>query len=272
MTTGFINGNVKSGGSTMTQFFGRANTVGGRSLSFAGRAAGVSLVCLVLAGGDARAGEGEAERERARRQITVSGQGLVSVRPDVVRVQLGLRVKDVAIGEAMKQNRLLMTRIVDSLREVGIEERDIITSRFSVRQERPSRPEDRKRPETPKYVVNNMVSVTIRDLDRIDDVLQVTTDAGANEVHGINFGVEKTEEPASTARRLASEHAHSKAEELAHLFGASLGPVLRIREMGGSGPPRPMMAEGAMMRSTQSTVSVGDMQFSTYIEVVYALK
>ncbi|MEC7842950.1 MAG: SIMPL domain-containing protein [Candidatus Latescibacterota bacterium] len=256
----------------MTQFFGRATTDGGRSLSLAGRVAGVSLLCLVLAGGDARAGEGEAEGEGARRQITVSGQGLVSVRPDVVRVQLGLRVKAVAIGEAMEQNRLLMTRIVDSLREVGIEERDIITSRFSVHQERPPRPEDRKRPETPKYVVNNMVSVTIRDLDRIDDVLQATTDAGANEVHGINFGVEKTEEPASTARRLASEHAHSKAEELAHLFGASLGPVLRIREMGGNGAPRPMMAEGALMRSTQSTVSVGDMQFSTHIEVVYALK
>ena len=89
----------------MMQVFGRANTDGGRSLSLAGRVAGVSLLCLVLAGGDARAGEGEAEGEGARGQITVSGQGLVSVRPDVVRVQLGLRVKAVAIGEAMEQNR-----------------------------------------------------------------------------------------------------------------------------------------------------------------------
>ena len=45
----------------MTQFFGRATTDGGRSLSLAGRVAGVSLLCLVLAGGDARAGEKEEE-------------------------------------------------------------------------------------------------------------------------------------------------------------------------------------------------------------------
>ena len=104
----------------MTQFFGRANTDGGRSLSLAGRAAGVSLLCLVLAGGYARAGEGEAEGEGARRQITVSGQGLVSVRPDVVRVQLGLRVKAVAIGEVVRCGEGLPDRFIQRQHYIGV--------------------------------------------------------------------------------------------------------------------------------------------------------
>ena len=197
----------------MTQFIGSVAARRGRSRSLAARTV-LPFLCLALARGEVSAGEGEGEV--SGREITVSGQGLVSVRPDVVRVQLGLRVKAATVGEAMEQNRVLMARIIDSLRGVEIEARDIITSRFSVRQERPPRPHKNAEEETPKYVVDNMVSVTIRDLDGIDDVLQEAIEAGANEVHGIHFGVEKTEEPASEARRLASAQARTKAEELAH--------------------------------------------------------
>ena len=239
-----------------------------RSGQFTCRATLSLLVCC-LAVGEVRAAEGG--EEAGQRLITVTGRGMVNVRPDVVRVRLGLRVKASTVGEAMEQNRVLMTRIIDSLRGLDIEDRDIMTNRFAVHQERPPRPERREDQEPLSYVVNNMVSVTIRDLEAIDDVLEAATEAGANEVHGIHFGVEKTAKPASEARRLASNEARSKAEELARLNKARLGPVLRIRELGGSGPPMPMMAEAATFRA-QSTVSVGEMQFSAHIEFVYALE
>ena len=79
------------------------------------------------------------------RHITVSGRGQVSVRPDVVRVRLGVRVKAIAVGDAMDQNRTSMTRIIEALRGLDIDERDIITSNFRVYQERPDRIGTRRR-------------------------------------------------------------------------------------------------------------------------------
>ena len=116
-----------------------------------------------------------------------------------------------------------------------------------------------------------MVTVTIRDLERIDDVLEAATEAGANEVHGIHFDVEKTAKPAAQARQLASEQARVKAAQLAQLNGAELGPVLRIRELGGAGASGPRMAE-AMTLQAESSVSVGELQFTAHLEVVYGLQ
>jgi len=204
------------------------------------------------------------------RRITVTGEGQVSVRPDVARIELGVRTGALSVGQAMAQNRAAMQQVLAALRGLGIEERDIATAHFSLHYEQPPpRPEGAGQAEG-KYYVDNMVRVTIRDLDAVDAALEAATGAGADQVWGVHFAVDQEEKAASQARKLAASQARARAEELAGLHGARLGAVLSIEELEEShGGPMPMRA--AVMREGGMT-SAGELDFSVRLQVVYAIE
>ena len=235
-----------------------------------GRAAAlVAAVVLAAAWSNAAAQE-----YGGRRHIAVSGEGSMRVQPDIARAELGIRVTGQTVGEAMGEARQLMARILDAVEQTGVAGEDVITSRFAIHRERvpvarPGRRDDGELEE--RYAVNNMVQVTIRDLDRADAVLDRAVEAGANEVHGVRFALEAEEEVAAEARRLAAAHARSKAEHLARLHGVALGAPIRIAEAA-SGAPAPMYARALGRGAESPTVSVGDLTFSARLHVVYEIE
>ena len=234
--------------------------------------AGWLLAALFLA---ATAVAGSADDMDGPPHIAVSGQGSVSAQPDIARADLGTRATGETVGEAMAQARLTMSRILDALKQAGVKDRDVITTRFAINRERV--PQSRafgigEEGLVERYAVTNLVAVTIRDLDRADAVLDRAVDAGANEVRGITFAIEDEEEVAAEARRRASAQARAKAEQLARLHGVSLGEPLRITEGGAGAGPRPMYARSAAMEAGSATVSVGELTFTARINVVYAIE
>lgn len=233
-------------------------------------AAAVAVALVVAWSGAARAQEYE-----GRRHIAVSGEGSVRVRPDVAHADLGIRVTGETVGEAMGEARRSMERVLDALKQAGVAEGDVTTSRFAIRRERvpiPRRggPDEGKVEE--RYAVNNMVRVTIRDLDRAGAVLDHAIDAGANEVHGVRFAIEEEDEVAAEARQLAAARARAKAEQLARLHGVALGEPIRIAEAGTGPGPGPMYARAAGMSAESATVSVGELTFSVRLDVVYEIE
>lgn len=205
---------------------------------------------------------------KVSRQIAVSGEGQVSVKPDVARISLGVRSSAPTVAQAMSQNRAAMQKVLQTLHEVGIEERDICTTQFSLNYE-PPHPLEKGGVEEGKYWVENMVLVTIRDLERVDAVLEQATQAGADQIWGLQFAVDQPDSAAAEARKLAAGQARSKAEQLAQLHGGRLGPVISISEMeGNSGGPMYMKAS---MRE-QSMTSAGDLSFSIHLQVVYGIE
>lgn len=231
-----------------------------------GAAVALLLICAVGGAG--------AQEYAGRRHIAVSGEGTVSVAPDIAFAEMGVRVTGQTVGEAMAEARRTMSRILEALQQAGVAEKDVITSRFDVHRERapgarpPGPGEDHAEEH---YAVANLVRVTIRDLDRADAVLDQAIDAGANEVQGIRFAIEKESEVAAEARRLAAAEARTKAEQLARLHGVVLGEPIRIAE-GGGGGPRPMYARAVGMAAESSTVSIGELTFSARLDVVYEIE
>jgi hypothetical protein len=72
----------------------------------------------------------------ADRTITVVGRGEVSSKPDVARANMGVEVSAPTVGEAMNLARSRMTGLMDALKKLGIAEKDIRTSNFSIHYER----------------------------------------------------------------------------------------------------------------------------------------
>ncbi|MDI1445176.1 SIMPL domain-containing protein [Polyangium sp. 6x1] len=253
--------------------------------------------------GSAHHGGARASQE-AVRHITVVGHGEAQGKPDIARTSLGVEASAPTVEEAMNQTSARMKAILDALKKLGLEEKDIQTANFSISIERPFEgpmpmavpmPEPAPTPKggkaaaattagaaapmappppSVKYRVSNTVEVTIRDVSKASRVVQAAVDAGANSVWNVSFGIDETKALEATAREKAIADAKARAEALAKLSGVELGPVISVSEVIGRGPigPMPMMASAEAKFGGGPPLSMGEVTYATSIEVIFAIK
>ena len=110
--------------------------------------------------------------------ITVVGQGTAWGMPDLAQVNVGVETFAATVTEAVAQNNTQMNALLARLKELGIPEKDIQTSNFSIQFERDTG--SRADPDaTARYRVSNTVQVKIRDLGKVGQVLDGIVQAGA---------------------------------------------------------------------------------------------
>ena len=224
--------------------------------------------------------------ETVSRSITVVGNGEVKAKPDIATVNLGVEVTAPTVSEAMTAANAHMKTILAAMKSLGIADKDVQTSNFSISFERqnpavPLSSETTSGAQTGGaqgpagfYRVNNMIQVTIRDLDKVGDVLDAAVEAGANNVWGVSFGLDNTDALEVQARQKAVEDARARAESLAKLNGVAVGDVLSISEVIGSSPS-PMYAESASFRGLGgggAPVEPGELTFTTQIQIIYGIR
>lgn len=223
--------------------------------------------------------------ESPARTITVVGRGEVKAKPDIATVNLGVEVLAATVDEAMGQAADRMKAILATLKGLGIAEKDIQTSNFSISFERQgpitlpavegTSGAKAGSQETPAgfYRVSNMVQVTVRDLDKVGDVLDAAVEAGANNVWGVSFGLDDTDALEAQAREKAVANGRSRAESLAKLNGVNVGEVIAVSEVIG-GTPGVMFAEAAArgLGGGGAPVEPGEITFSTQVQIVYAIR
>ena len=203
------------------------------------------------------------------RFVTVVGHGSVRARPDVAVVNLGVEAKAADVPSAVSQSSDTMDGIRAALVEAGVAEEDVQTSEYSIFfDESFSGPDV---PAEPSYRVLNMVSVTIRDLATVGDVIAAAVGAGANRFYGISFALSDTSGLEVGAREKAIADARQRAEHLATLVGASVGDVISVSEVVTGGLQPPAVAAVAGGRGGGPTISPGQLEFSTDIQVSYEL-
>lgn len=169
------------------------------------------------------------------RTITVVGEGVVNIEPNVARTNIGVEVVRPTVEEAAAENSQIVDGLLATLAELGIPGEDIQTSGFNVYAERYGAGGPPSEDEV-QYRVSNSVTVIIRDLDKVGEVLDASIKAGANNIFGVEFLLDDATEVRSQARKVAVENARATAAELAALNGAQVGEVLSISEVvGGAG-------------------------------------
>jgi uncharacterized protein YggE len=170
-----------------------------------------------------------------------------------------------------------MTGILDSLRDSGIEPRDLQTSGFSVQPVYSQPPEDYDGSEPFEarvvgYEVHNNVTLRIRDLSRVGALLDQVVTLGANSISGPDFTVEDATPVEDNARRAAMQDAMRKAKLYAEAAGVELGDVFRIEE-GYSRAPQPLAGE-MMLRAAPSAdvpIESGELTFQAQVSVTWKL-
>jgi uncharacterized protein YggE len=207
------------------------------------------------------------------RGITVVGIGKVTGKPDIARVTVGIETQAPSLQTAVDDNKAKMTVLLDTLKKLGLADKDIQTSNYSVYTERVTPPTPGAEVNTDQmiYHVTNQVDVIVRDVNQLGDVLDKAVAAGANNIYGVNFSVEDTSKLESDARAKAVADAKSRAESLAQLNGLQLGEVLSVSEViGGSAYPMDYGVKG--LGGGGTPVQPGELEMSLSIQITYAVK
>jgi len=201
------------------------------------------------------------------------GEGEVRAMPDRANVYAGVVTHARSASEAMNANRAIMNKVFDSVTALGIPKSAIETASFSLEPEYP--PEDPKDPrprEINGYEVSNSVNVTLTDVTQAGAVLDALIAAGANQSAGVSFSVKNPHPLEVAARADAARDALERAQVYTKAVGATLGPVLSIREgntayVGGQIETVVVTAE---RRSTP--IAAAEQSVTATVTVVWALK
>lgn len=207
------------------------------------------------------------------RSITVVGQGEAFGQPNQAQVQVGVEVFSESVSQATSDNEAKLQAIMDALSALGVAPEDIQTSNYSLWAEQ------RYTEEGPQdiagYRVSNQVSVTIRDINQVDDVLAAVTEAGANSIYGVTFSVDDPADLEAQAREKAMTDARARAASLALLGGVELGDVLVISEI--ISQPSPIYGYGGARVAVEAaaeapSISPGQLSHSVQLQVTFAIK
>jgi len=205
-----------------------------------------------------------------QRTVTVSATASVSAKPDMARIMSGVQTEASSAREATAENTMIMANLIDGLKSLGIAEKDIQTSNFSV-SPRYQHNREGGAPRIDGYQVSNEVSIAMRDLTAVGDVLDKMIGLGANQMRGLSFEVSGAETLTDAARTDAIANARRRAELFAKAAGAEVGEVIEIREGGSYEGPRPMMAARREM-SAAVPIEAGEQSLSASVTVTWALK
>jgi len=202
------------------------------------------------------------------RQVTVVGQGEAKGRPDTATVQIGVETEQPTAQDALAQNTSQAQAIQAKLKELGVADKDIQTSNFSIF------PTNDNNNHVTGYRVSNNVEVTIRNLDKAGTLLDQVVKVGANSVHSVTFSVDNPNALLQQARQQAMQDAKSRADQLAKAGGAAVGDVLVITENVGSSPPVPMPLAAAKTAQDSAAVPVqpGEQNFKIEVQVTFGLR
>src|SRR3954454_6280260 len=120
--------------------------------------------------------------------ISVTGEGRVSVPPDLAEIDGGVTSEAKSAREASEANSAAMAKVLAALKAAGLAEKDFQTSRLSLQAQYAN--QNRPGPNiVVGYRASNRVTIRLRDVGKVAGIIDTLVSAGANEIGGINFTV-----------------------------------------------------------------------------------
>lgn len=203
--------------------------------------------------------------------IWVSGEGKVTVTPDIATLSLGISAQAASVAEAQSQATEAMNNVMTALADNGVAEEDIQTQYFSIDQV--TRWDEEKNEEVVVgYRVTNMVTVKIREIAKTGTIIDAVATAGGDltRINDISFSVDDPSDYYDEAREEAMADARAKAEQLAELSGVELGNPTYISEWSSYPVSSRDIYYGAEA-SAPTPISAGELELTLTIQVAYAI-
>ena len=210
-------------------------------------------------------------------RLTVTGEGKAYAKSDVAILELSVVTQNKDVKLVQTENDSKMQKVVNFLKESGIEEKDIKTTQYNLQPQydyswcRTSETPVYCPPKLVDYILTQTLEVKIRDFAKIGDIVGNLTSVGVNQISSINFTIENIDEIMAQARKQAIEKAQSKALAISQATGVKLGKIVEISEGNNYNPPlRTMMAKD-VSENVSAPIEAGTNEITLNVSLTYEI-
>jgi uncharacterized protein YggE len=202
-------------------------------------------------------------------RVIAHGEGEVRVKPDQVRIQIGVTTQAPTAQEAGGQNAKHSVAVIAELKQQLGPTAEFQTTNYSLHPTYKSQ-RDGGKPTIVGYQANNTVEVKLTDVSAVGKVIDWATKSGANQIQGIHFSLRDEQKARAEALAKAAAQARANAQALAAAVGLRVVRLVKIED-GQAAPPVPMRAEMMMRQAADSAaptpVEAGDIEVRAKVTV-----
>lgn len=216
-----------------------------------------------------------ADSDVQKNVVNVTGSGEISIKPDVAYLSIGVQTEATTAKEAQSANAAKVAKLNTLLKDTWkINAKDIQTGQFYVQ---PNYTYSEKEGQKVKgYTAVHTFQVTYRDLDKVGQLLDGASEAGANVINNITFGTEKQDQFEEQVIQKAMANANMKASAIAKAANRQIGLVISVTQSSNSAGvynQNYMMKEMMPVADSASTpIEAGEIKVNTTLSVTYELK
>jgi uncharacterized protein YggE len=219
------------------------------------------------------------------RTVQVTGSAMINITPDRAMIQLGVQSNGATPDAVQFANSIAIQKVMDALKAQGVDAKDIATDIYVIEPVY----ENYDSLFIKGYRINNVIAITLRDVNKTSAILATALKAGANQVVNVEFYTSELRKYRDQARELAMKAANEKAQALAATAGAEAGCVLTINENSWSsyngwwyGRSQNLWSQNSVQNATpggsagstssDEPISLGQISVKAEVSVSYGLK
>jgi uncharacterized protein len=207
----------------------------------------------------------------AANTVTADGTGKAQATPDTAEMSFGVSTTSANAKTALEDASKVAEQITAAVKKAGVAEKDIQTQSVNVY---PQSTDQNGKQVITGYQASLSVSVKVRDIGKLGDVITAANNAGANSISGPSFTVADPAPYEAEAIDKAVADARKRAEAMAKAAGKSVGAVLSVSSTGiGSTPPVPMYDLAAGSAKAEGVpIEAGQLDITANVTVIFELK
>jgi uncharacterized protein YggE len=227
----------------------------------------IQLLVLILATASLLHAQETKTTDKRQTRVTVGGDSIVQAQPDTSILTVAVVTQGRRAIDAQQENATKTEAVVRALKAAVGTGAEVKTSGYSLQPMRVYR--EGQPPTINGYEGRNSVTVTTGELNKLGNIIDAASQAGANDVTGISFTLRQDRAARDQALKEATHEAMSKAQVIAQALG---GRVVSIAEVQENGFVRPLQAgiAGDVMMAKQVTtpIEVGSLDVSSRVQLV----
>lgn len=224
------------------------------------------------------------------RTITVSGKAEISAVPDISTLSFTVRSSGTNPDTEKMQSDIavIVTSVFSKLKDLGIEEKDIKTTNYSVNpkygsQDCSSKVQTMIYPPRPcstsvvsGYEASESVNVKVRDTKNVAKVLAALAELKITEISGPNFEIDSIDKLKDEAREKAIIDAREKAKVLGKSLKINLKKIVSFSD--DSANAYPMMYGKAMsmmdssLESSLPNIAAGEQKITSNVSITFEIQ
>ena len=158
--------------------------------------------------------------------VRVTGTSEVKVVPDRAVISIGVEKENASAVVAKHAADTAARNLLSTLRTNGLDAKDMSTTFLSLQ----PREVYVKHVRVSSFVAEQTLAVTVRDISKLDSLLEALVKAGGNRIDSIQYEVSEPRRYRDQARELAVIAAKEKAQALANALGQHIGKASTIEE------------------------------------------